>query len=204
MNTIQTYTVTDPDWATGTEYVIHQPIQGFNRDLATITVPHPTVPNQRPFLIAIMTTPYEQLAPLDTRLLPTDPNLISYDQDTTNAIYLGLNQRLLIADTPGNWNLTTREGQFPYAVHTMLFHPTTAASPGTSGKCRVCKTTAKALALAIIAALTLSAIPSHVLLAVAAFLKGTTAIAAAFIGSIVGDTANVIAEKLCLQIGLCP
>jgi hypothetical protein len=202
MSSIQTYTVTDPDWATGTEYVIHQPKPGYDRDLASITIPPAPLPDQQPFLTAIITTPYEQLAPLDTRLSPTDPKGIRYDQDTSNPLYLGINQRLLIATTPGTWQLTTREGQFPYAVHTMLFHPATTTPP--SGKCRVCKITAKALALAIVAALTLATIPHHLLLAVAAFLKVGPAVAAAFIASVVGDTASTIAEKLCTQIGLCP
>jgi hypothetical protein len=45
---------------------------------------------------------------------------------------------------------------------------------------------------------------THLVLAVAAYLKVGTTVAAAFITSIVGDTANTIAEKLCTKIGLCP
>jgi hypothetical protein len=62
---------------------------------------------------------------------------------------------------------------------------------------------AKALAVSIVAAAALPAIPHALIVAVAAYLGVGAVVAGAFIGSVVGDTANVIAEKLCKRVGLC-
>jgi hypothetical protein len=63
--------------------------------------------------------------------------------------------------------------------------------------------TAKALAVAIIAAAPMAVIPAALTTATAAYLGVSTVFAGAFIGSVAGDTADVIAEKLCQYIGLC-
>jgi hypothetical protein len=78
-----------------------------------------------------------------------------------------------------------------------------AASAGVTFSCRSCKMVAKGLALSIVAAAALPAIPHALIIAVAAYLGVGSVIAAAFIGSVVGDTANMVAEKLCKRIGLC-
>jgi hypothetical protein len=69
----------------------------------------------------------------------------------------------------------------------------------------MCKITTKALALAIVAAATSPALPAALITAVASYLDGTAErAAAAFVGSVLGDTADVVAEKLCTWAGLCP
>ena len=70
-------------------------------------------------------------------------------------------------------------------------------------KCKACKTTAKALALSIVAVVTLTAFPQAVIAAVASFLGAGAAVATAFISSVVGDTVDTVAEKLCKMVGLC-
>ena len=98
----------------------------------------------------------------------------------------------------------------PVAVNIMAFHgnlnaaaPPAIVVPGPTLRCRGCKITAKALALAIVAAAALPALPAALIAAVAAYLGVGAVIAAAFIGSVIGDTADIIAEKLCKKIGLC-
>lgn len=79
-----------------------------------------------------------------------------------------------------------------------------APPPPPSGYCRPCKIMTKALALAIAAAATLPALPAALITAVASYLGVTVVVAAAFIGSVLGDTADIIAERLCMRVGLCP
>ena len=50
---------------------------------------------------------------------------------------------------------------------------------------------------------TLTAFPQAVIAAVASFLGAGAAVAAAFISSVVGDTVDTVAEKLCKMVGLC-
>jgi hypothetical protein len=112
-------------------------------------------------------------------------------------------------------------GELPLELNFMAFHPVglggsgsppvppllpaaAAPPPPPSGYCRPCKITAKALALAIVAAATLPALPAALITAVASYLGVTAVVAAAFIGSVLGDTADIIAEKLCVRVGLCP
>lgn len=103
------------------------------------------------------------------------------------------------------------EGILPLELNFMGFHPAARKAgaklqmpPTPSGHCRMCKITTKALALAIVAAATLPALPAALITAVASYLGVSVAIAAAFIGSVLGDTADVVAEKLCTMVGICP
>lgn len=84
--------------------------------------------------------------------------------------------------------------------------PPAAGPPGgvPPFRCRACKVTAKGLAVAIVAAVAVQTAPAALVAAVSSFLGGVgTLAAAAFINSVVGDTADVVAEKLCVWIGLC-
>jgi hypothetical protein len=45
--------------------------------------------------------------------------------------------------------------------------------------------------------------PAALISAVAAYLGVGAVVAGAFIASVIGDTADIIAEKLCRKIGLC-
>jgi len=96
-------------------------------------------------------------------------------------------------------------------VSAFAFHPVAASSiiaahpPTPSFRCRICKTTAKALALAIVAAAGAAILPAALLASVSAFLGGVGGLAAgAFINSVIGDTVDVVAEKLCMAVSLCP
>src|SRR5262249_22966029 len=93
----------------------------------------------------------------------------------------------------------------PVAVNLTAFHVggSSKQPSGSTVSCRGCKMVAKGLAVAIVAAVTLPAIPSALITAVAAYLGVGSVVAAAFIGSVVGDTADIIAETLCKRIGLC-
>jgi hypothetical protein len=123
---------------------------------------------------------------------------------------------LLVTDPPaGTWRISLKShGGTPFFVNVSVFgsrttvpNPRTPTVPGTPSaprlRCRVCKTTAKALALAIIAAAALPALPHALIGAVAGYLGVGSVVAAAFIASVLGDTANEISEKLCRAIRLC-
>ncbi|MGH8696712.1 MAG: hypothetical protein ACREVS_09555 [Burkholderiales bacterium] len=125
---------------------------------------------------------------------------------------------------PGTWSVSVPTGgplagggaaiTTPFAANVMVFHPAVAATPDTppapsvapaalTFKCRACTTTAKALALAIVAAAALPALPQALIAAVGGSLGAGAAVAVAFISSVLGDTAKTIAEKLCKRVGLC-
>ncbi len=112
---------------------------------------------------------------------------------------------------PGRWKLQTySEGETAFAVNLCVFKavvnaPNVAASASGSPRlrCGICKSVTKALALAIVAAGTLHALPAALVATVAAYLGLAKAAAAAFISSILGDGATKIAERLCKTIGLC-
>jgi len=120
---------------------------------------------------------------------------------------------VLIEPQAGDLSLNlSSDGRFPFAVNMAAYKnlsatQTAKAAVGGPGqpplKCRACKATSKALALGIVAAATLPTIPSALITAVAAYLGVGAVVAAAFIASVLGDTASLIAEKLCKAIGLC-
>jgi hypothetical protein len=177
------------------------------------------------FLIAVLSTP-NGLFPtsLDASIQLTDPrqrvfpapDTISDSVTTyhdTRDLFVSPDARLIIIHNPStdDWDVAAKDGVSPYAVTVMAFHPAelpnSPPSPGSTGgspfKCRACKTTAKGLALAIVAAAVLHALPAALIIAVGKFLGVASPIAAAFIQSVIGDTVDVIAEKLCRKIGLC-
>jgi hypothetical protein len=114
---------------------------------------------------------------------------------------------------PGRWKLHIySEGKSAFAANLCVFKPlvnapNVAVSASTPGpprlRCGICKSVTKALALAIVAAGTLKALPAALIAAVAAYLGLAKVAAAAFINSVLGDGATKIAEKLCKAIGLC-
>jgi hypothetical protein len=123
----------------------------------------------------------------------------------------------------GTWRIQVEPGEAPrpFAVAFSTFAPggysantpppPLPPSPPAGGaggtpppRCRICKVTAKGLAVAIVAAIAVQAAPAALIAAVSSFLGGVgTIAAAAFINSVVGDTADVVAEKLCRKVGLC-
>ena len=114
---------------------------------------------------------------------------------------------------PGRWKLQIySEGKSAFAVNLCVFKtvanaPNVAASASTPGpphlRCGICKSVTKALALAIVAAGTLKALPAALVAAVAVYLGLAKVAAAAFINSVLGDAATKIAEKLCKAVRLC-
>ena len=122
----------------------------------------------------------------------------------------------------GTWRIQVQPGETsrPFVVAFSAFAPAgfsadtpppvppPPAAGGGGGapplRCRVCKVTAKGLAVAIVAAVAVQAAPAALIAAVSSFLGGVgTIAAAAFINSVVGDAADVVAEKLCRKVGLC-
>ena len=100
--------------------------------------------------------------------------------------------------------------EMPIAVNVMALHrrkvkhpPPVPPSPPPTWKWRRCKIGTKALAAAIVAAAALPAVPAALIAAVAAYLGVAKVIAAAFIGSVVGSSVDVIAKKLCKRAGFC-
>jgi hypothetical protein len=210
MNIAEVYVSTVPDWATQVELVVHepnqQPIQPVDFDVRPEA--------QVQFVVATVSTPNGLFPPfLDARLELYDPTDTPYHLSPTPGAFVSSSPGLVVIESPirGVWKLSAISGVIPYAVTAMAFHPQVSPnsppSPGSSGsspfKCRACKTTAKALALAIVAAATLPTLPAALIAAVSAYLGVGAVFAAAFISSVLGDTADVIAEKLCKKVGLC-
>ena len=117
---------------------------------------------------------------------------------------------LIVNPPPGEWEIVVSSvGNAPFKVHlaglkTDLVRATVQAPLKPGVKCKVCKIATKALALAIVATTAGAAVPAAVAAAVAAFLGVAVAGVAAFIGSLVGDGADVVSTKLCRAVRLCP
>jgi len=128
-------------------------------------------------------------------------------------VYVSPAGNLAIYNNPagGTWSLefSPAASFTPVAINLMVFYvrnrPPSTPKPPFSPTVwwKSCKIGAKALALAIVAAATLPAIPAALIAAVAAYLKVGFVVAGVFIQSVLGDTADIVAEKLCKQIGLC-
>ena len=212
INIPEVYASTVPDWATQLELVVQEP-----EDSKSIK---PVDFDVRPessllFIVATVSTPNGLFPPfLDAQLSLIDPNGdVHHLAPKLPGAFASIKPGLVVIEHPprGIWHLSAMSGVVPYAVTAMGFHPqvppNSPPSPGPGGaspfKCRACKTTAKALALAIVAATALATLPAALIGAVAAFLGVGKVIAAAFIASVLGDSASVIAERLCVKVGLC-
>ena len=207
MANMQIYRTSDADWATSAEIVLNEPYRPDSTNLVLgAETQHPVQ-----FAVFAASTPEGQWSPqLDARLslLDTDFRPLELSPHGVDQ-YLSPDQQVAILMWPGahSWIASLAQGQMPVAVTAMAFHP------GPSGhvprlRCRICKSTAKALALAIAAAAGAAgagiALPAALIAAVGAFLGVASAAAIAFINSVLGDLASVIADKLCRAVGLCP
>lgn len=212
VNTPEVYTSLVPDWASHIELVVHEPDGRFIRPVEFKIETEFEIE----FIVATLSTPNGYFPPyLDASFELVDPNHNSYSP--SRAVPRGFSSAkpaLIFLDKPqsrGTWQIGAESGVIPYAVTVMAFHPQvpphSPPSPGPSAaspfKCRACKITAKALALAIVAAATLPALPASLIAAVATYLGVGAVVAAAFIGSVIGDTADIVSEKLCKKVGLC-
>lgn len=209
MRTFDTYRTSIPRWATSLEVVAEIPVEGeetFELSLETDTS----------FLVAVVSTPNGTPPPWpEDHLHLRDPGGNYREERMDNGNFEDIARGLFIINQPieGAWIVHVRSiGRFPFAVNAMAFHPVVEATsprviPWPSGsppfKCRACKSIAKALALSIVVAATLPALPRALIDAVVSFLGVVAMVAGAFIGSVIGDTAGVIAEKLCTMVGLC-
>jgi hypothetical protein len=210
MANLQTYRAADNDWATHVEMVVNEPEVGREEGIELLT----RTENPIHFVLAIVSTPEGLVPPdLNAGVLILDRNGQSISSYNAPGNFINAPAKLVIFNEPDDriWQISTY-GSVPYAVSAMAFHPAAstlsqragASFPAVPLKCRVCKSTAKALALAIVAVVTYPAIPAALIAAVASFLGVAALAAAAFINSVLGDVVSVIAEKLCRTAGLCP
>ncbi len=197
-----------PEFATSLEMVNDEPKESFEETIE--------LAEGAEFLVATLTLPNGQQPPWDLGRLELRGARYYSEQLDNDAVYINQRGSIAVLNEPQGQTWTVRYSPgpivLPVAVNFMAFHRRShgssprilpATSAGSTFKCRSCKITAKALALAIVAAAALPAIPAALIAAVAAYLGVGTVIAAAFIGSVIGDTADIIAEKLCKKIGLC-
>lgn len=205
---MQIYRISDPDWATSAEIVLNEPHRPDSTNLVLgAETQHPVQ-----FTVFAASTPDGQWSPqLDARLslLDTDFRPIELSPQSVDQ-YLSPDQQVAILMWPAgrSWIASVDQGQMPVAVTAMAFHPAPSGGHAPRFRCRVCKSTTKGLALAIAAAVGAAgagiALPAALIAAVGAFLGVATAAAVAFLNSVVGDVASVIADKLCRAVGLCP
>jgi hypothetical protein len=117
---------------------------------------------------------------------------------------------VIVNPPPGEWEVVVSSaGNAPFKVHlaglqTGLVRAAVQPPSKPRFKCRACKIATKALALAIVATVASAAMPAAIAAAVAAFLGVAAAGAVAFIGSVAGDSADVVSTKLCRKVRLCP
>jgi hypothetical protein len=197
------YTAEIQDWGTAIEIVAEIPERGRRRDSLEVS-------DGTRFLVAVISTPEGLKFPwIDAEMTLEQPSGAHGPRDVNNdAVFADPEGKLVIIHDPplGTWNLEiASNGQMPFAVQFTPYLATpNLPPPNVVGfKCKACKTIAKALAVAIVAAVTLATIPQALILAVAKFLGVSAVAAGAFINAVIGDAVDVIAEKLCKRIGLC-
>ena len=206
----QIYHANDDSWATAAEVVVNDPVAGNKLNLRLWV--EAQISSQ--IVIFAASTPAGQWASFtDTKLEILDNDLRSLHLNSESATeYISADERVAILINPSgrSWIASITEGLEPFSVSALALHPAAPAagtnfSAGPRTRCRICKTTAKALGVAIVATAGAFALPAALLAAVSTFLGGVGAIAAAaFINSVVGDTADMVAQKLCMAVGLCP
>lgn len=171
------------------------------------------------FLIATLSLPTGRQPRWNMgRLSIEGPKEVFKTTDDENA-YVSERGNLFIINKPGDglWEVRYDAGDqaIPVGINFSAFYyagtpigpiPPSPGPPPPHGnfRCRGCKMITKALALAIVAAASLPAIPAALIAAVAAYLGVAVAVAAAFITSVLGDTADAIADALCKAVNLCP
>ena len=202
-----------PDWATQIELVVQEPKAKEKIEPVKFSI---ETDCNLDFIVATISTPNGLFPPfLDATLILDNLSGLSYSlPDIPPNAEVFERPPLIIIKNPklkDGWEISAESGSIPYAVTFMAFHPAYSAqsspTPGPSGalpfKCRACKSTAKGLSLAILAAATLPTIPASLIAVVSSYLGVGAVIATAFITSVLGDTVDVIAEKLCKRVGLC-
>jgi hypothetical protein len=210
--TIEIYRANVPDWADSLELVV-VPAESTSIEVL--------VEERSKFLIGVVASPDGDILRRQNgfaRLIVREPGKgrLYEGPENTERLFLSGKEEgpgLIVINEPssGSWTMIAdRMGLFPFSINIMVFHPPANYAGLTSPpqlplgwKCRACKMTAKALALAIVAGLAMSFFPASTAAAVAAFLGVKLPIATAFIASVMGDSASAITEKLCKLVGLC-
>lgn len=212
----ESYRANLPGFATSLELVSDVPDEP---SAQTIEAFQETIDIEEPlsFVVATLSLPGGQHPPWDLGWLELTSKYYEGQIDNTPSLYADKQQRLIIIneEIPANstWKLRVNPGKapsLPVAANLIAFHsrkkrpPLPSPSPpGPTRKCRGCKITTKALALAIVAAAALPALPAALIASVGAYLGASAIVAGAFISSVLGDTADIVAEKLCKSVGLC-
>ena len=203
---IEKYLSEVPDWATSIEYLVQEPRGEIRHEDFLVA-------GNALFLVAVVST-QNGFSPsyLDARIRVQGPEqALPLNEESPS--FESPDGRLCVINRPqpGRWRVQSQGKTVPYAINILAFHPLvppmSRPSPGPSGaspfKCRACKITAKALAVSIVTAATLPALPAALITMVASYLGVSAMIAATFIASVLGDTADIISEKLCKKVGLC-
>lgn len=219
----ETYRTHIPGWATSVEAVSDSPLT--LQESIEIDLEQPPR-----FLIGVLSLPNGQQPPwlkasvsISARRLD-DETYSEFGLEETNneQVFVNEGRTLFIFNQPipTNWRISISEASVPIALNLLAFHPNDKLTSGfrwrvrwfrgwhfrgpSHFKCRACKITAKALALAIVAAATLPTLPAALIASVSAYLGVAAIIAAQFIASVIGDAVDIITEKLCRMIGMCP
>jgi hypothetical protein len=208
------YQTAIPGWGTAVEAMAQGAVDsgGANYPFLDVNLIRVPVEEDPKLIVAVASLPNGARPPwLDAQLSINTGNQTFSVPINDDHQFVDERRSLIILNQPGilgkqELQVTVQSsGQFPIAVNVMAFHgsATGGLHSGPSFKCRACKSVAKALALAIVAAATLPALPAALLSAVAVYLGASMLVATVFISSVIGDTADVIAEKLCKKAGFC-
>jgi hypothetical protein len=218
----ETYRTHVPSWATSLEAVSYSDKQ----EEESFELLFEETPQ---FLLAVLSLPNGQRPPwLNATLRINTSDSPEHSRRGTEPVddertFMDPGQTLWILNSADvrQLQITVTKSNTPVALNVMAFHPQEDVRAVVAGsriynllrlsfggpsnfKCKACKMTTKALALTIVAAGTLPALPAALISAVAAYLGVVSLLAAQFISSVIGDTVDMIAEKLCKMVGLCP
>lgn len=202
----ETYRTEVPGWATSLELV--QVVPDDHEEVLKLKFEDsPT------FVVATLTLPGGERPPWDLGRIVLESGDARWSEPLDDERrYVNERRTLCIVNRPNSdeWSIGVEpRGPVPVALNFMAFlrrdHNGNPPSPPPppQWRCRGCKITVKALALAIAAAAMLPALPSALIAAVASYLGVGHLVAGAFITSVLGDTVDIIAEKLCKLVGLC-
>jgi hypothetical protein len=213
------YTTSIPGWVTSIEAVAEDSIEGDESNIYQFDPLRISLIRPPAFVIGVLSLPNGSRPPwlsgeIELRTAGDEFGTTPVFQNAYEVLepssddgrFLDQQRSLIVLNDPRRTSFQlslVSTPEFPIAVNFMAFHGTRSRVHPSAIKCWTCKSAAKALALAIVAAATLPALPAALIAAVATWLGATALVAAAFIGSVIGDTADVIAEKLCKKVGLC-
>lgn len=193
-----------PDWAIAEEHIISGEQGAYSFTFSVL--------EEDKFLIVALSSLDGDYAPKEAKFRLSGPNGYSLEPVNDDTAFISTNGQVAVYNSPsaGVWQIDYEYLPDPYSIHIMTFHPSPTAMGGllSRHKCSICKTTTKALALAIFAGLAVygsaTALPAALLAAVAQYLGlVVSAAVTAFINSLTNDAVDTIARKLCERVNLC-